>query len=155
LWRRWGNAFFVAAIIFSLGLVAGYAVAPTVNGVWSGDWIVERYGNFTTALYAKTLYVDNIKYPVTTGNAQVGCSNGTWIAHGLPGDPGTTGSITLAMRGPSAYNATIILRAPTVLQSNATHFQIEFLAWETTGWTLVPVTPAMNQTIWWQAMYKP
>lgn len=95
------------------------------------------------------------EYGFRNGGSAVLCSNGTWIAHELNGDPGTRGSITLALRGPSAYNATFIIRVPTVLQTNSTHFQVEFLAWETGGWTQVPVTAAENQTVWWDATYKP
>lgn len=87
--------------------------------------------------------------------AVVSCYNGSWIPHGLAGDPATTGSITLSLRGTTNYNATWILRAPTVLQSNSTHFQIEFTAWETAGWTRVPVTVVEAQTVYWDATYKP
>lgn len=80
--------------------------------------------------------------------------NGSWIPHGLPGDPDGLGSITLSLRGSSTYNATRILRVPTVLASNTTHFQIEFMMWETDGWTLVPVTVAEAQTVYWDAVYR-
>ena len=93
--------------------------------------------------------------PVTKN---AGCTlgwNGSWIAHGLGGDPGTTGSITLSLRGLNQYNATMILRVPTVIASNASHFQIEFYMWETVGWTLVPITSAEAQWIYWDATYKP
>ena len=86
-----------------------------------------------------------------------GCTlsyNGSWIAHGLGGDPGTTGSITLSLRGLNQYNATMILRVPTVISSNATHFQIEFYMWETVTWTLVPVTVVEAQWVYWDAYYK-
>ena len=86
-----------------------------------------------------------------------GCTlsyNGSWIAHSLGGDPGTTGSITLALRGLNRYNATMILRVPTVISSNATHFQIEFYMWETVTWTLVPVTTVEAQWVYWDAYYK-
>lgn len=150
-----GRAFLLVALLLFGAFGVGLSYGLTLNGTWSGDWFTEKNGNFTVSLLAKTLYVDGVKYPVTNGDAQVTCSNGTWIAHGLPGDPATTGSIVLSLRGPTQYNATSILLAPTVLSSNSTHFQIEFLAWETVGWTLLPVTPVMNQTVWWQAMYKP
>ena len=93
--------------------------------------------------------------PPVSRNA--GCSsgyNGSWIAHGLGGDPGTTGSITLSLRGLNRYNATMILRVPTVINSNATHFQIEFYMWETVTWSLVPVTSVEAQLIYWDAYYK-
>ena len=92
--------------------------------------------------------------PVTRN---AGCTlgyNASWIPHGLGGDPGTTGSITLSLRGANRYNATMILRVPTVIQSNATHFQIEFYMWETITWTLVPVTTVEAQWIYWDAYYK-
>jgi len=96
-----------------------------------------------------------------TGNEPVtrnaGCTqgyNGSWIAHGVGGDPGITGSITLSLRGLNQYNATMILRVPTVISSNATHFQIEFYMWETVTWTLVPVTTVEQQWIYWDAYYK-
>ena len=92
--------------------------------------------------------------PVTRN---AGCTlgwNASWIAHGLGGDPGTTGSITLSLRGLNRYNATMILRVPTVINSNATHFQIEFYMWETVTWTLVAVTTAEAQWIYWDAYYK-
>jgi len=95
-----------------------------------------------------------LKYPGRSG-VVVACSNGTWIAHGLAGDPNQNGTITLSLRGPSRLDATHILRVPTVLQSNSTHFQVEFLMWETVGWTLVPVTPVDGQIIYWYAVWNP
>jgi hypothetical protein len=80
------------------------------------------------------------------------CINGTAIAHGLSGTPT---SLTLSLRGPTAFNATIILCAPTVLSLNATHFVVELTAWETVSWTLVPITASEAQTIYWIAVYKP
>ena len=79
---------------------------------------------------SSTVVRGNIGYITENSGSLTVCVNGTWIAHGLVGDPLTTGKITLALRGPSAYNATIVLRVPTVLASNNTHFQIEFLAWK-------------------------
>jgi parallel beta-helix repeat protein len=99
--------------------------------------------------------LNNIGFITQNAGVQVTCSNGTWIAHGLAGDPGTTGSITVSMRGPTAYNATTMLLVPTVLQSNSTHFQIEYLYWNTTDWTTHAVFAAMSQTVWWFATYKP
>ena len=93
--------------------------------------------------------------PVTKN---AGCTlgwNGSWLAHGLGGDPGITGSITLSLRGLNQYNATMILRVPTVIASNASHFQIEFYMWETVGWTLVPISLVEAQWIYWDATYKP
>jgi len=95
------------------------------------------------------------EYGFNNGGSIASCANGTWIEHGLNGDPATTGSITLSLRGPSAYNATFILRVPTVLESNSTHFQVEFLAWDPVTWDQVPVGVAEGQTIWWDATYKP
>jgi hypothetical protein len=42
---------------------------------------------------------------VSAGTA-VGVYNGSWIAHGLPGNPHGNGSITLSLRGSTQYNAT-------------------------------------------------
>lgn len=104
---------------------------------------------------ANSVYDSNVGFITKNSGAVVSCYTGSWVAHGLVGDPGTTGSITLSLRGATEYNATFILRAPTVLQSNATHFQIEFNAWETAGWTQVPVTVVEAQTVYWDAVYKP
>lgn len=88
----------------------------------------------------------------SNAGATLSCINGTEIAHGLAGAPT---SLTLSLRGPTAYNATIILCAPTVLSINATHFIIELTAWETVTWTLVPITAAEAQTVYWIVVYKP
>ena len=97
---------------------------------------------------------DILEYPIHYGIA-LNCMNGTWIAHECAGDPATAGGITLSLRGPSAHNATFIYRFPTVLSSNSTHFQIEFTAWETGGWTQVPVTALEAKTVYWFAVYRP
>jgi len=102
--------------------------------------------------YNGTMWV-LLSVTVNAGTA-VGVYNGSWIAHGLPGDPHINGSITLSLRCSTTYNATTILRAPTVLQSNTTHFQIEFTAWETVGWTQIPVRVDMAQTVYWDAVYR-
>jgi hypothetical protein len=84
------------------------------------------------------------------------CTNGSWIPHGLISNPGLTkGSITLSLRGNINYNSTIILMAPTVLDSNATMFQIQFTMWETVGWTIIPVTAVEAQTVYWFVAYYP
>jgi len=110
-----------------------------------GDWdvgISAPYFNDTSGVYFNS-------------GSLVDCYNGSWVSHGLSGDPGTTGSITLSLRGPSSYNATFIYRPPTVLASNTTHFQIEFNAWESAGWTQVPVTTVEAATVYWDATYNP
>jgi len=109
---------------------------------------ISNSGTNTVIQYNRGFLTEN-------NGAEVTCYNGTWIPHGLAGDPGTTGSITLALRGATSYNATFILKVPTVLQSNSTHFQIEFNAWETAGWTQVPVTVVEAQTVYWDATYQP
>jgi len=140
--------FLCTVIGMSLGAIPQNTIAynrgivfPTVNAT-EGYFIGSQ--NVTVTL----------KYPGRSGVVE-NCSNGTWIDHGLAGDPDQNGSIILSLRGASRYNATIILRVPTVLQSNTTHFQVEFLAWETVGWTLVPVTPVEQQTIYWYAVWNP
>jgi hypothetical protein len=90
---------------------------------------------------------------LSSGTA-LNCYNGSWIAHGLPKNPTGSGSITISLRGSSNYNATRILRVPTIVQSNDTHFQIEFLMWDTTTWTLAPVDVAAAQTVYWDAIYR-
>lgn len=109
-----------------------------------GDWevgLTAPYFNNTSGVYFNS-------------GSTINCYNGTWIPHGLSGDPSTTGSITLSLRGASEYNATFIYRVPTVLSSNDTHFQVEFSAWETGGWTLVPVTVVEAATIYWDGVYE-
>jgi hypothetical protein len=128
--------------VFLVGLVVGSSGDVSLGGLtntFEGNVVIT--GN---------LYAGNIK-----SGSVINCSNGTWIAHELPGDPATEGSITLALRGPSQYNETRILCVPTVLSSNSTHFQIEFLCWETGTWTLIPVSVSMGQTVWWDAKYNP
>jgi hypothetical protein len=139
-------------LIFGLGFRVGYTWTGNTNTLSPGFLEVNEI-NATGYYWSGQNRTEMMAYPVNSG-ATVG-SNGTWIPHGLVGDPGTNGSITLSLRGPSAYNATWILRVPTVLSSNATHFQIEFTAWETVGWTQVPVTPVEAQTIYWFACYRP
>ena len=97
----------------------------------------------------------NTGFVTENSGTQASCINGTWIAHGLAGDPGTTGSITLALRCLKTYNATIYFNAPTVIASNATHFQVEFTMWLSTDWSLHPVSATEAQTIHWDAVYIP
>jgi len=133
-----------------------------IREVNPAHWSVIRgnsFAGYATAPYSlneTTIQPESSAGFVTQNcGAVVTCSNGTWIAHGLAGDPSTTGSITLSFRGPTQYNATTVLFVPTVLQSNSTHFQIEFNYWFVTDWTIHAVTPTMGQTIWWFATYKP
>lgn len=146
---------FVSIMMFlSTVIFVSFAAIPQ-NTIRQDAGIVTPTVNATRGYYIGTQNVTiTLKYPGRSG-VVVNCSNGTWIAHGLAGSPDPTGTITLSLRGPSAYNATFILRVPTVLAVNSTHFQVEFLAWETAGWTLVPVTPAEQQTIYWYAVYNP
>lgn len=90
---------------------------------------------------------------VSSGTA-ANAYNGSWIAHGLPSDPHGSGSITLSLRGSSSIDATHILREPTVIQSNNTHFQIEFLMWNSTDWELYPVLVGDGQTVYWDAVFR-
>jgi len=151
---------YLLAVFLVVGCFIGllYATVPedtlrtTATGI---STMVVDYINATRGYYIGDQNVTvTLKYPGRSGIVTT-CSNGTWIAHGLDGNPGLNGTITLSLRGPSAYNATFILRVPTVLSSNTTHFQVEFLAWETGTWTLVPVTTAEAQTIYWYAVYNP
>lgn len=111
-----------------------------------------RYGVPVANLIAHPNIIITGEYGFQNAGSVVSCVNGTAIAHGLAGTPT---SITLSLRGPTQYNATIILCAPTVLSVNATHFLIELTAWETVGWTLVPITAVEAQTVYWDAVYKP
>jgi hypothetical protein len=130
-------------ICFSFGFMIGWAAVGDIvfddTSVFGGD--VEVQGLFSASNY-------NVGYVAD-------CINGSWIPHNLPGNPGTAGSITVSLRGPSSFNATFIYKQPTILSSNNTHFQIEFLAWETGGWTMVPVTTLEATTVWWIAVYNP
>jgi len=115
-----------------------------ITGRLEGDWdvgLTAPYFNNTSGVYFNS-------------GSVISCANGSWVPHGLSGDPGTTGSITLSLRGASSYNATFIYRAPTALISNDTHFQIEFTAWETDTWTQVPVTTVEATTVYWDATYE-
>jgi len=166
-------------LIFGLGFRVGYTWTGNTNTLspgflevneinatgyyWSGQnrtmntlspgFLEVNEINATGYYWSGQNRTEMMAYPVNSGATL--SSNGTWVPHGLVGDPGTNGSITLSLRGPSAYNATWILRVPTVLSSNATHFQIEFTAWETVGWTQVAVTPVEAQTVYWFASYRP
>lgn len=96
-------------LFFAVGLMVGRAITSNIvlddTSIFEGNLTVE--GLFTAGNY-KVGYMED-------------CYNGTWFHHGLSGDPATAGSISLSLRGPSAYNDTFILRVPTVLQSNSTH----------------------------------
>jgi parallel beta-helix repeat protein len=120
------------------------------NNVWDGTGSSLSITN----CFGLTFY-GNLGFVTENSGCAVSCHNGSWIRHGLAGDPSTTGSITLSLRGLDYYNTTMILRVPTVVSSNATHFQIDFYMWETAGWTLVPVTAVEAQMVYWDATYKP
>ena len=123
-------------------LVVGFSWYDTTNNVlyvyngtkWVGDVLQER-----------------VVY--TNGGTATGVYNGSWIDHGLPGDPDGRGSITLSLRGSSTLDDTHILRVPTVISSTATQFQIEFTMWETVGWTQEPVLVGDAQSVYWDATY--
>jgi len=91
---------------------------------------------------------------VVSSGTEENAYNGSWIAHDLPSDPNGNGSITLSLRGSSSLDATHILRVPTVISSNSTHFQIEFLMWNSTDWKLYPVLVGDAQTLYWDAVYR-
>jgi len=156
---------------FNNVIIGGYIQVGVTAGVAYFDNSTHTSGTNLNMLIGTKLYTEHAggmvftltdvsdaflnNKPTRNSGVVVSCYNGTWVTHGLAGDPATTGSITLSLRGATAYNATFILRAPTVLQSNATHFQIEFTAWESVGWTIVPVTVVEAQTVYWDATYKP
>lgn len=134
----------VVLALFAFIVMVGAAIS---NNTLREDWLV------ITNINTTNLYINNTRFYPANSGSELEAYNGTWIAHGLGGDPAIAGSIALSLRGPSEHNATRIYRVPTVLSSNSTHFQIEFLAWETVGWTLVPVGPTWNNTVWWTATY--
>jgi hypothetical protein len=140
-----------AAAALTVCLLAAFSLGFLVAWAAVGDIVFDD-----TSVFGGDL---NVEGTLTASNLKVGkvanCVNGTWIAHNLPGDPGTAGSLTLSLRGPSAFNATFIYKQPTILSSNSTHFQIEFLAWYTGDWSQVPVTAVEATTVWWIAAYYP
>lgn len=142
-------------LIFATGILLARSFTGNTNTLASGS-IETTDLNVTGDWYRGTENVtDIILGNYIKSGSVITCYNGTWIPHGLPGDPGTTGSITVSLRGPSSYNATFIYRVPTILSSNTTHFQLEFTAWESVGWTQVPVTVAEAATVYWDATYNP
>ena len=105
--------------------------------------------------YNGTNWID-LAVTVNSGTA-LNVYNGSWVAHGLPGDPHINGSITLSLRGISSITVgghPHVLRQPSVIQSNFTHFQIEFLMWNATTWSLEDVSVGEAQTVYWDAIWR-
>lgn len=95
--------------------------------------------------------VGNDGYKVTnTGYANT-VTNGTWIPHGLPLTP--NGKYELNIAGSKIINSTCYLLEPTLLASNSTHVQAEFLFWD--GTTTQPVTASEARTIHYYFEYIP
>jgi parallel beta-helix repeat protein len=89
--------------------------------------------------------------PCINSGSKTSCVNGTWIAHGLAGQP--NGACELKVNGSRLINATCYIIDPVIIAENRTHVQVEFLC--NNAGTFNPVGTAEAKTILWSFEYKP
>jgi hypothetical protein len=93
----------------------------------------------------------NMGFVTENSGYTASCVNGTWIAHGLAGQP--NGQCELKVNGTRLTNSTCYVMDPTILAENSTMVQIEFLC--NNAGTFASVGTAEAKTITWYFEYKP
>jgi parallel beta-helix repeat protein len=93
----------------------------------------------------------NIGFVTENSGYTASCVNGTWIAHGLAGQP--NGQCELKVNGTRLINSTCYVMDPTIIAENNTYVQIEFLC--NNAGTFAAVGTVEAKTILWYFEFKP
>lgn len=140
------------------------------NSVWGSEpfelygnayYVVVKnnYFNCTSGTHIETgtlIAYNNVGFVTENSGSMASCVNGTWIAHGLAGQP--NGAYSLKVNGTVIINSTAYVLDPTIIAENSTHVQIEFLYYYigvAGADSINAVTATETRTIMWYFEYKP